>query len=151
MRRVALALLWLAALGSSAPPSRGAEPALVVIVAAGRAPAAAVSTAMLANIFTRKRLRWPDGSPAVPVNLPAQQPLRRAFSLWMFGRSPEDMQPFWDDQYYHGVLPPPVLASEEAVLRFVAETPGAVGYVSVCAADRRVQVLATSGGATCTH
>jgi ABC-type phosphate transport system substrate-binding protein len=32
------------------------------------------------------------------------------------------------------------LSSQEAVLRFVAQTPGAVGYVSYCVVDARVKV-----------
>jgi ABC-type phosphate transport system substrate-binding protein len=35
-----------------------------------------------------------------------------------------------------------VLASDEAVIRFVSSTPGAIGYVSNCLADRRVKVIA---------
>jgi ABC-type phosphate transport system substrate-binding protein len=44
--------------------------------------------------------------------------------------------------YFHGVQPPYVLASDEAVIRFVVSTPGAIGYVSNCLADRRVTVVA---------
>jgi hypothetical protein len=43
--------------------------------------------------------------------------------------------------YFHGLLPPHVLASTEAVLRFVASTPGAIGYVPLCDADARVTML----------
>ena len=32
-------------------------------------------------------------------------------------------------------------SSEEAVIRFVASTPGAVGYISACVADKRIAVL----------
>jgi len=48
---------------------------------------------------------------------------------------------YWNARYFHGVLPPYVLSSEEAVLRFVAETPGAIGYVPYCDADKRVTVV----------
>jgi hypothetical protein len=34
-----------------------------------------------------------------------------------------------------------VLASVEAILRFVAATPGAIGYVPACAVDGRVRLL----------
>jgi len=59
---------------------------------------------------------------------------------------PEDMQSYWNDQYFHGVLPPPVLDSEEAVLRFVSSTAGAIGYVSACAVDKRVEIVALISG-----
>ena len=60
----------------------------------------------------------------------ADHPVRQQFSLQIFNRSPEDMRDYWDTQYFQGVSPPYALASEEAVIQFVASTPGAIGYVS---------------------
>lgn len=102
----------------------------------------------LALLYKRKKLFFGDGVKAQPVNLPASHPLRRAFSQAVLGHTPEELEKYWNDLYFHGVSPPYVLASEEAVLRFVAETPGAVGYVSLCSADTRVMialVVSTSG------
>jgi hypothetical protein len=138
------AALCLGLLAAGAPAA--AEPAIAVIVARGPAAAAPLSQTLVLGIFGRKRLLWPDRSPILPVNLPASHPLRRNFSLWVFDKTPEDLQDYWNDQYFHGVLPPPVLASEEAVIRFVASTPGAIGYVSACSVDRRVEVVALIQG-----
>jgi hypothetical protein len=91
-------------------------------------------------VFKRKKLFWNDGTKAQPVNLPASHPLRRSFSLAVLGHMPEEMEKYWNDMYFHGVSPPHVLTSTEAVLRFVAETPGAVGYVPLCSADSRVSI-----------
>ncbi len=141
---------WLASAGAVA-----GEPAIAVVVGRAQAPAAALSQTLVLGIFARKRQLWDDRSPIVAVNLPAASPLRRNFSLWVFKRSPEDLQDYWNDQYFHGVLPPPVLASEEAVLRFVASTPGSIGYVSACSVDKRVEVVAwiasPDGAAPCAH
>jgi hypothetical protein len=145
-RCAALALLLLANAALRSPPVRAQgddEASIAVVVAAGAsAQAAPLSSALVANIFRRKRQFWDDQMRIVAVNLPALHPLRRRFSQLIFGRSPEDMQSYWNDQYFHGVLPPAVLASEEAVIRFVADTPGAVGYVWACSADKRVAVVA---------
>lgn len=94
----------------------------------------------LALVFKRKKLFWNDGGKIQPVNLPAANPLRRAFSQAALGATPEELEKYWNDMYFHGVSPPFVLGSEEAVLRFVAETPGAIGYVSLCSVDARVAV-----------
>jgi hypothetical protein len=133
----------------------GGELAIAVVVGHNLAPPETVSTTIVLGMFARKRLLWSDRSPVLPVNLAASHPLRRAFSLWVFKKPPEQLQDYWNDQYFHGVLPPPVLASEEAVLRFVAATRGAVGYVSVCSIDRRVDVIAIiqgpDGSTPCAH
>jgi hypothetical protein len=67
------------------------------------------------------------------------------FSTRIFGHNPEELEDYWRDMYFHGVLPPFVLASEEAVIRFVASTPGGIGYVSQCLVDSRVSVVVRLG------
>jgi ABC-type phosphate transport system substrate-binding protein len=121
---------------AQAPPRRG----IAVIMAEG-SPVSFLSSENLALIFKRKRNFWDNGERIQPVNLPPAHPLRRAFSQQVLGRSPEELDDYWRDMYFHGVLPPFVLASEEAVIRFVATTPGAIGYVSACALDHRVTVV----------
>jgi hypothetical protein len=82
-----------------------------------------------------------DGSRWIPLNLPSTHELRRAFSISLFKKLPEEQESYWNEQYFQGLTPPQVLASEEAVLRFVAITPGALGYVQKHSVDDRVKVL----------
>ena len=121
---------------AQAPPRRG-----IAVIMAESSTVSFLSNEKLALIFKRKRNFWDNGERIQPVNLPPAHPLRRAFSQQVFGRSPEELDDYWRDMYFHGVLPPFVLASEEAVIRFVATTPGAIGYVSACALDHRVTVV----------
>ena len=44
-------------------------------------------------------------------------------------------------QYFDGVLPPYTVNSEEAVIRYVAQTSGAIGYVQACLVDERVKAV----------
>jgi len=132
MRWLLLCLLFLPVM------SQAADEAMAIIVAPGHGKV--LKKEDLAPIFKRKKLFWSDGGKIQPVNLSASNPLRRAFSQAMLGATPEELEKYWNDMYFHGVSPPFVLGSEEAVLRFVTETPGAVGYVSFCSADSRVAV-----------
>lgn len=128
--------------------AQAADAPVRVVAAPGTRPAV-LSLAELAQVYRRQR-GFIDGQRVQPVNLPAAHPLRRWFSQQVLGQTPEEMEGWWRDQYFNGVLPPFVLASEEAVLRWVAATPGAIGYVSGCAADRRVRVLLQlDGGPAC--
>lgn len=124
----------------SAIPSQG----IAVIVGAGNS--ASISVERLALIYRRKKNFWDDGSRIQPVNLPAAHPLRHEFSLRLFNHTPEEMDDYWKDMYFHGIQPPFVLASEEAVVRFVAATPGAIGYISPHLADHRVRVILLQDG-----
>ena len=133
LRWLMLAILLLA--GSSLAAE---EPLLAVIVAPAHAKE--LNKDDLTLVFKRKKLFWNDGSKVQPINLPAPDSLRRAFSLAVLKATPEDLEKYWNDLYFHGIAPPFVVSSQEAVLRYVAETPGAVGYIPYCRADSRVAI-----------
>lgn len=101
-----------------------------------------LTPAELAAIFRRTALIDRRGQPLVPVNLPGHHDLRIAFSLALFNLMPADMEGYWNERYFHGIAPPHAVASVEAMLRFVATTAGALGYVPACAVDLRVKVVA---------
>jgi len=136
-----IALVLLLAFSGTA---RGAERPFAVIVAAG-AVDAPLSLEALALIYRRRQLFWPGGARIQPANLPADDPLRREFSRCVLGQTPEQTEDYWREMYFHGVLPPHVVASEQAMLLFVESTPGAIAYVSTCPTDRRVAVVMTFG------
>lgn len=92
-------------------------------------------------IYRRKKLTWSSGERLRPTNLPPDHPLRLVFSQQVLGASPENLVQYWNAMYFQGISPPYVLASEEAMLRFVADTPGAIGYVSACKVDPRVKPI----------
>ena len=115
-----------------------ADEPLAVIVAPGHAKG--LNKEELTLIFKRKKLFWNDGSKVQPVNLPASNIYRRIFSQVVLGTSPEELEKYWNDVYFHGISPPFVLSSEHAVMHFIAETPGAIGYVPFCSIDTHVEV-----------
>lgn len=140
-------MAWLA-LGLGAVSTPAAENRVAVIVPAG-ATTGVLAADELAQVYRRRKL-FSQGQKLQPVNLPAAHPLRRWFSQQVLQRTPEELEGHWRDLYFNGVFPPFVLASEEAVLRFVAATPGAVGYVPACLVDKRVTVLLVlDGGPPC--
>lgn len=133
---IAIAIFLLAGL----LPVNAVEPLAVVTKA--DSPLAALSLENLKRVYLRKSLLDETGKRWIPLNMPPSSALRRAFSLALFAMLPEDQEEYWNNQYFQGINPPEVMASEEAVLRFVALTPGAVGYVRRQSVDARVKVLA---------
>lgn len=113
----------------------------IAVVGAAGSPLEKLSVETVKLVFKRKSLMDTQGNRWVPVNLPAANPLRRVFSLAVFDALPEEMEEYWNEQYFQGVNPPEVLSSEEAVLRFVVSTPGAVGYVRASRVDPRIKIL----------
>jgi ABC-type phosphate transport system substrate-binding protein len=95
----------------------------------------------LSLVYWRKQLYWPKGQRIKPVNLSTEHALRLQFSQKILGGAPKSQIDYWNGQYFNGVLPPYSVNSEEAVLRYVAQTKGAIGYVNACAVDNRVQAV----------
>jgi hypothetical protein len=140
MRLRPLLLAGLLAAAAARPqPGVADEPLLAVVVAAARPDQPGEDE--IAQIFKRRKLFWSDGTRIQPVNLPADHPLRQRFSRHVLHQSPDAQQEYWNEQYFHGVLPPHVLASEEAVLRFVADTAAAIGYLPACPGDPRLRAV----------
>jgi hypothetical protein len=131
-------LLLVVMLFSESPVGAG-EP-LAIITAASN-PLTTLSLDNLKLIYLRKSLVNATGKRWIPVNLTVDDPLRRGFSLELFSQLPEDQEDYWNNQYFNGIMPPEVLASEEAVLQFVSITEGAIGYISKRKVDKRVKVL----------
>jgi hypothetical protein len=95
----------------------------------------------LSLIYWRKQLFWPKGVRIKPVNLSTEHPLRQQFSQAVLGSPPKAQIDYWNGQYFNGVLPPYSVNSEEAVLRYVAQTTGSIGYIDACLVDERVKPL----------
>jgi hypothetical protein len=138
--RAIISGLSLVLAGVAAPMlARAAEPIAVIVPLADAKRSVTLSD--LALIFRRKRLLWPDGGKIVPINLPASDPVRRDFSLAVFSEPIEASEAYWNDMYFHGITPPFVASSDEAVIRFIEQSKDGIGYVPYCSVDRRVAVL----------
>jgi ABC-type phosphate transport system substrate-binding protein len=116
-----------------------AEP--IAIVTAANSPLPKLTFETLKLIYLRKIQIDAQGNHWIPINLPITHPLRHDFSVALFSMLPEDQEDYWNGQYFHGITPPPVMPSEEAVLRFISSTPGAIGYVQHDHVDGRVKVI----------
>lgn len=116
-------------------------PPLAVVVSAN--PQFGISPQLtareLTQIFWRKKQYWQVGTRIHPVNLHAEHPLRILFSKTVLDSLPSEQADYWNGLYFHGTTPPYSVQSEEAVLRYVSTTKGAIGYVSLCSLDERVK------------
>jgi ABC-type phosphate transport system substrate-binding protein len=117
------------------------NPTLAVIVSSN--PEIAVMQPLtareLSQIYWRKKQYWPNGVRIHPVNLHAEHRLRLYFSKTVLGSLPNEQADYWNGLYFHGTTPPYSVQSEEAILRYVSDTKGAIGYVDACKLDERVK------------
>jgi ABC-type phosphate transport system substrate-binding protein len=115
----------------------------IAVIVANEAPASSISPALVRDIYLKKRFIDDNGQPLIPVNLPPDNPLRLCLTETVFNKSAQQLQDYWNQRYFQGVTPPYVLRSQEAVVQFVAKTPGAIGYIAACRLDARVKQVLT--------
>jgi hypothetical protein len=127
MRAALPTLLWSLLLLA---PARAEEVSFRLIIHPAN-PAAVVDRRMVADVFLKKISRWPDGEPVRPVDLPPDSAVRQRFSLGVLSRSASAVRHYWQQAIFSGRgLPPPELAGDEQVIRYVLNHRGAVGYIS---------------------
>jgi hypothetical protein len=134
-RTVAALLVWIALLAARPAAAEG----LAVIVHGQRTDRPTI--AEIAQIYLKQRRFWSDGMRIVPVNHPSDSAARAIFDRRVLGKDPAELVVYWNRQYFHGVLPPATLASDEAVKRFVASEREAIGYVDPRVVDDSVRVV----------
>jgi hypothetical protein len=85
----------------------------------------------LSSIFLKEAPRWADGELVQPVDQSMRSEVRAVFCQEVLDVSVDELKRLWHQKILAGVMPPPVKASDEEILAYVAEKKGAIGYVSV--------------------
>ena len=115
----------------------------VVAVVSARSAITSLNASQVADIFLGKTSRFPDGSPAVPVDLNEDSPAREKFYAQFTGKSPAQMKAHWSKIIFTGRGQPPMQVSTNAeAKKTIAENPNAIGYIDSSQVDSSVKVLA---------
>lgn len=123
------------------PSARGGEG--YVIVVNEQNAVASLSRVLVSRYFLKKASHWNSGSVVMPVDLPAESPVRVAFSKHVLSKSVGSIKAYWQQQIFSGrEVPPPEVSHESDALEFVRTNPAAIAYVSPDAAlPRGVRAL----------
>ena len=129
--------------GSHARQRMGPDaPAFVIIVNKAN-PVKTLPIAELRRIFTKESRMWSHAEPMVPVDWESTAEIRQVFSRQILNRSVREMAEHWVKQSItQGLAPPSTQRSARAILRFVANVPGAISYVPPSEVDETVAVVA---------
>lgn len=132
---VILPLLW-----ASGPSAQEAPPFVIVVNKSN--PITALPLTELQRVFRKQTRMWRHGEAMVPVDWDATSEIRQEFSRRVMGRSVREMADFWVQQSItQGLAPPSTQKSTRAILRFVANVPGAISYVPRGEADESVKMI----------
>ncbi len=139
MRGLALAVAF--AVATFAPILGHAQGLFVIANASVDAPSP-LGRGAIAAIYLLRITAWPDGTHIVPVNREATSAARAVFTADVLGEDNASLAAYWSEMHFKGKEPPVVQESEAAMLAFVRNVPGAIGYVSDATRPKGVKVLA---------
>lgn len=139
MKRICMSLALVALVGSSGVTQ---EAELNIIVNASNG-VTRLTREQVRSVFLKKMNRWENGSEIAPVDQSGRSNVRLRFSQQILGHQASWVERYWTEQIFTGRgTPPPVVASDEEVIGFVAEHAGAIGYVAArTELPRAVKVL----------
>jgi ABC-type phosphate transport system substrate-binding protein len=129
--RLVLAIVTLVALLVTATGHDVSAESGFSVIVNGRNNARALDKKTLADAFLKKRTQWGDETTILPIDLGRASPVRKQFSEQVIGRSVSAVRTYWNRLVFSGRgVPPPEVASDDEVVRYVSKHAGAIGYVS---------------------
>ncbi len=135
-KRFAFVIVLTFSLGS------GAARADVVAVVSSRSPITSLSKQQVADIFLGKTARFPDGTPAVPIDQAEGTGPRDEFYLQFTGKSAAQVKAHWSKIIFTGRGQPPKVVMDSAeIVKLLASTPNGIGYVEERMVDDSLKVV----------
>jgi len=119
-----------------------ADEASFVVIVNPKNPATKLDKKTVADGFLKKRTRWGDDKAMQPIDQKRSASVRAEFSKRILDRSVASVRTYWNQIVFSGRgVPPPEADSDEAVITYVANNAGAIGYVASTAKLDGVKVI----------
>ncbi len=101
----------------------------LIIIANQNVPDDTLKSKELRQIYYGKRTRWSNGSPLIPVSR-RRGPTQDTFVSDVLRKSFGQYESFWRQALFTGEgIPPRSFESEADLIKYIIETPGALGFV----------------------
>lgn len=120
--------------------------AQVAVIAHPSVPAEQLDVATLLDYYSGDIKEWPNGQKVIVYDLKNPKTIKDTFYKYL-GKSSSRMKSIWMKKMLAGEgVPPQALDDEEKMLQMVAETPGAIGFISTEKVKNIVKLVATFEG-----
>jgi ABC-type phosphate transport system substrate-binding protein len=114
----------------------------VVAVVSAKSAVTSLTVAQVADIFLGRTSRFPNGTPAVPVDLSDGSAERDEFYVKVAGKTPAQVRAYWSKIIFTGRgQPPKAVTNDFDVKRYVVANLDAIGYIDAGMVDDSVRVL----------
>ena len=146
LSRLVLGTLLLSLLGATPSTAHAQDAEPLAIVVNRNNPLSEISLADLRRVFRGQRSRWTNGRRVTLVMRDPGAPEREAILRSLYGLDETEYRRSHMRAIVSGEAEAPkTLASNNGVLRFVYNVPGAIGYVPARDVDESVKTLRVDG------
>lgn len=138
MKKTTIAMLAFAcAVGMTGLANAG-----VVVIANPAVSTSALTAEQVSQIFMGRARSLPDGAAVTPIDQAEGSPARTQFNERVLGKNEQQLRSYWSRMIFTGKgQPPRSVPTPEEVIRTVANTPGAIGYIDAKNVSPSVKVL----------
>jgi hypothetical protein len=113
-----------------------------VAVVSAKSPVTTLTKSQLVAIFLGKAARFPDGTPAVPIDQSEDTPAREEFYARIAGKSAAQMKAYWSRIIFTGRgQPPRVVSSSSEAKKLLLAYPNTIGYIDSKLVDDTLRVV----------
>ena len=88
-----------------------------------------------------KKLHYLKGKKVLPINLEADNPIRKSFNEHILHMSYNRLKIYWMKQHYLGHRPPLSLHSQKSVKAFLDKVEGTIGYIEMKNVENSMHIL----------
>ncbi len=115
----------------------------VELIANSGVQAESLPRSVIRSIFAMRMTSWPNGLPIRVFVLGDKSELHADFSKRILGVFPHQLRRAWNRQIFSGIgQAPERVENQVEMLSRVAETPGAVGYLSEDMINEQIRTIA---------
>jgi ABC-type phosphate transport system substrate-binding protein len=113
-----------------------------IYVIANEANTSKLDELSICKMYLGGTLNLPEGKTASPVDQSEKTAAKDEFYTKLLRVAPNHIKSYWTQQKFTGGIKPlPSYGNDDAVAKYVAETPNAIGYVQSDKLPARVKVL----------
>ncbi len=92
------------------------------------------------DVFLKKK-QFVKGVQLLPINLATDSAARKIFEQKVIKMDRDELNEYWTNEHYRGIVPPPVQKSQASVKMFLKNIKGSIAYVDKKEIDDSLRVL----------
>ncbi len=130
LRKTRGLFFWFACMSLCLPTAGYAMRAQLVVVVNKESNIQSLTKKEIVDIYMGRYQSFPNGSPALPIDFPAQTEIKSDFYAKLVNLSENKIQSYWSRLLFSGrAQPPKILDNSQQIVELLSENNAAIAYI----------------------